>query len=204
MRDGYDAMAERFLDWSASIVDGPRSRFVAEFDRCLAPGSRVLDLGCGAGVPSMLHLAERFDVVGVDISERQLGLARARVPAAALVRADLARVAFADGAFHGIAALYSLSHVPRESHAGLFRRLAAWLAPDGLLLATLGVAGLPDWTGPWLGVPMFFSSHDAETNRALLRAAGFELVLDEVVEIREPEGPVAFLWVLARRPDEPR
>ena len=46
---------------------------------------------------------------------------------------------------------------------------------------------------------MFFSSHDAATNRRLLAAAGFELLVDEIVETREPEGPVPFLWVLARR-----
>jgi hypothetical protein len=47
---------------------------------------------------------------------------------------------------------------------------------------------------------MFFSSHDAATNRVLLRAAGFALELDEIVTMREPEGPVSFLWVLARKP----
>jgi hypothetical protein len=46
---------------------------------------------------------------------------------------------------------------------------------------------------------MFFSSHDAETNRRLLAAAGFELVADEVVTMREPEGKATFLWVLARK-----
>jgi hypothetical protein len=47
---------------------------------------------------------------------------------------------------------------------------------------------------------MFFSSHDAETNRRLLRAANFELLIDEIIETPEPEGPVPFLWVLAQRP----
>ena len=44
---------------------------------------------------------------------------------------------------------------------------------------------------------MFFSSYDAETNRALLEAAGFELLHDEVIAMHEPEGPVSFLWTLA-------
>jgi len=49
---------------------------------------------------------------------------------------------------------------------------------------------------------MFFSSFDADTSRGLLRDAGFELELDELVWMREPEpqGEVAFLWVLARKP----
>jgi hypothetical protein len=48
---------------------------------------------------------------------------------------------------------------------------------------------------------MFFSAFDADTNRRLLRDAGFRLELDEVVTMREPEGEVAFLWVLARTPE---
>jgi hypothetical protein len=50
-----------------------------------------------------------------------------------------------------------------------------------------------------LGVPMFFSSFDADENRRLLRAAGFELRRDDVVTMREPGGAATFLWVLATR-----
>jgi hypothetical protein len=46
---------------------------------------------------------------------------------------------------------------------------------------------------------MFFSGFDAETNRRLLRDAGFELVVNELVWMREPQGEVAFLWVLASK-----
>ncbi len=48
---------------------------------------------------------------------------------------------------------------------------------------------------------MFFSSHDADTNRALLRVAGFTLERDETITMREPEGLVTFLWVIARKPE---
>ena len=71
--------------------------------------------------------------------------------------------------------------------------------PGGVFLATLGAADSPDWTGEWLGRPMFFSAFDADTNRRLLAAAGFTLLIDEVIPTHEPEGSVDFLWVLARR-----
>ena len=38
-----------------------------------------------------------------------------------------------------------------------------------------------------------------DVNRRLLTQAGFQLELDEVVQLHEPEGDVAFHWVLARR-----
>jgi ubiquinone/menaquinone biosynthesis C-methylase UbiE len=163
-------------------------------------GGRVLDLGCGAGLPSTKQLARRFEVVGVDISETQLRLAGKNVPSATFISADITQLEMPIGSFDGITALYSISHIPRDEHGALFARVARWLKPGGLFVASLGAAGSPDWTGEWLGVPMFFSSYDAETNRQLLRDTGLTLITDEVVTIHEPEGEATFLWVLTQKP----
>lgn len=196
--DGYDVIAERYLAWGEGVHDDPRDSMVELLTARLAAGSRVLDLGCGAGTTAT-HLARRFAVTGVDISPAQVALARSAAPEATFLDADLASVDFPDGSFDAVVALYSISHVPRDEHAGLFLRIGRWLAPDGLLLASLGSTDAPDWTGEWLGVPMFFSAWDADTNRRLLRAAGFALEFDEVRTMHEPEGEVSFLWVLASR-----
>jgi ubiquinone/menaquinone biosynthesis C-methylase UbiE len=202
VRAGYNEIAERYLSWSERVVNDPRARFTDELVRRLPESARVLDLGCGAGIPSTRILAERFEVTGVDVSEVQLQLARTNVPKATFVHGDFSDLAFPDELFDGITAFYSISHVPRDEHTRLFVRVAGWLKPGGLFLATLGAGESPGWTGEWLGVPMFFSSYDADENRRLLRGAGLSLVLDEVVAVREPEGEVAFLWVLARKPAE--
>jgi ubiquinone/menaquinone biosynthesis C-methylase UbiE len=200
VQEGYDAIAQRYLEWGSRVRGDPRQRFLGEFERSLPDGARVLDLGCGAGVPSTAQLAQRFEVVGVDISGAQLGLARTNVPSATFIQSDLVDLELPAASFDGVTALYSISHVPRDAHPALFCRIARWLKPGGFFLASLGAGGSPDWTGEWLGVTMFFSSHDADTNRRLLRAAGLRLVVDEVVSMQEPDGTVAFLWVLARRP----
>ena len=77
--------------------------------------------------------------------------------------------------------------------------MAGWLTPGGLFLASLGLGDSDDWVGGWLGVPMFFSSFDAGTNRRLLAEAELTLVIDEVVTMLEPEGEATFQWVLARK-----
>lgn len=197
---GYDALGETYLDW-ASGIDDPRERMLEEFSTRLPSNARVLDLGCGAGIPSTKMLAERFVVTGVDISEEQVRAARRHVPDASFINADLSAIEFEAGSFDGVAAFYSISHVPRQEHGGLFRRVHKWLVPGGLFLATLGSSDSPDWTGDWLGRPMFFSAYDADFNRKLVNAAGFTLLIDDVIATQEPEGPVPFLWVLARRLD---
>jgi SAM-dependent methyltransferase len=137
-------------------------------------------------------------VVGVDISVEQIARARRNVPGAKLLRADLREVDFRAGSFDGVCALYSIAHVPREDHASLFASVRRWLRPGGVFLASLGTGDLDAWTGDWLGVPMFFSSHTTPENLRLLAAAGLEPVRDEVITMREPDGDVAFLWVICR------
>lgn len=197
---GYDLLGTRFQEWQAAISDDPRGRVQVEFMARLPKGVQVLDLGCGAGIPSTLALSAKFDVVGVDVSERQLELARRNVPGASFIHGDFSEIEFAACSFGGVSAFYSISHVPRHLHAGLFAKVYDWLLPGGSFVASLGALDSPDWTGPWLGIPMFFSSYDAATNRMLLRRAGFELTFDEVLETNEPDAKVPFLWVIARKP----
>ena len=197
---GYDRIARRYLDWGKTIDGDPRHDLLARFAGDLEDGARVLELGSGAGVPSTKELARRFRVVGVDISAAQIELARRQVPGAEFLQADFTESQFADASFDGVAALYAIPHVPREQHGRLFADVFRWLVPGGLFLATLGAAESADWLGPWLGEEMFFSGYGAEDNRRLLRAAGFELLLDDVLVTPEPEGDVKFLWVIARKP----
>jgi SAM-dependent methyltransferase len=196
---GYDRLADTYLEWGRQVTVDPRERMLAAFTSRLPDGARVLDLGCGAGLPSTRALAKHFQVVGVDISPVQLELARRNVPGAEFIEGDITDVEFADSTFDGVAAFYAISHVPREEHRQLFTDVFRWLVPGGLFLATLGASDAPDWTGEWLGEPMFFSSHDADVNRQLLESAGFELLLDEVLETSEPGGSVSFLWVIAQK-----
>lgn len=201
---GYDRLGDRYLRWAGEVAGDPRNRMLAAFAERLSTGARVLELGCGSGVPSTRALAQRFDVVGIDISGEAIEAARRLVPEASFIHGDVTELDLPDASFDGVVALYAVSHVPREEHARLFASIARWLVPGGLFLAALGVRDSPDWVGEWLGVPMFFSSHDAATNRALLTQAGFELLLDETIEIQEPEGPVSFLWLMGQKPVEAR
>jgi SAM-dependent methyltransferase len=195
---GYNEIAVAFREWGKRIEDDPRERLTEELAVRLPDGARLVDLGCGGGA-STAPFVSRFRVTGVDISAAQLELARERLPGTEFVHGDITEVEFPRNSLDAVTAFYSLTHLPRTELGPLFERIATWLLPGGYLLASLGVEGGEDWVGEWLGTEMFFSSWDAETNRTLLRDAGFELVRDEVVQIEEPEGPISFLWVIAQK-----
>jgi ubiquinone/menaquinone biosynthesis C-methylase UbiE len=199
VRAAYDTLAPTFGRWNASIEGDPWERFVSELEKRVDDGARVLDFGCGDGTKTR-RLAERFEVVGVDVSPEQLRLARTAAPEVTFVEADFSELDFPADTFDAVTAFYSIMHVPRERHLELFGTVLRWLKPGGLFLASLSTIGGPDRTENWLGVDMFFSGFDAETNRRLVQEAGFELLVDDVIHMTEPEGETAFLWVLGQRP----
>jgi hypothetical protein len=79
----------------------------------------------------------------------------------------------------------------------LFQRIANWLQPSGILLASLGAESAAEWMGEWLGAPMYFSQHDATTNLRLIREAGLAVERAEIVA--QDTEDAKFLWVIARK-----
>jgi cyclopropane fatty-acyl-phospholipid synthase-like methyltransferase len=191
----YDRMADHYLR-TKDLDDPVTVAALEQLATGLPGGARVLDLGCGAGVPATQWLATRFTVTGVDVSARQLELARRHAPEALLIKASMTAADFAPATFDAVVALYSIIHVPRTEHPSLLRRIHTWLKPGGLFLATWAIdawEGQEDnWEG-W-GAAMWWSHYDAETNLQMLREAGFHT---DSAETRA-SGNESWLWVLAR------
>jgi SAM-dependent methyltransferase len=196
---GYDAMADTWEDWSSRVTDDPRHTWLDSLLAVLPPNARVVELGCGNGTRETRELATRTRLIGVDLSEEQLRRARERVPDAEFVHGDLTAIEFDTGSLDAVASFYVFNHVPRELLAPVLARIHSWLASPGWLLAAFGTGDEAEWFGDFLGAPSFFSSFAPSVNTQLVRDAGFALERDEVVAITEPEGPVRFQWILARK-----
>lgn len=196
--EGYDAIGETFAEWRERIVGDPRDEWAGDLASRLHEGARVLELGCGSGSPETRRLAQRFAVTGVDISPRQVERARAAIPEASFIVADLTELELPAASYDAVASFYVFNHVPRDLLAPLLGRIQGWLVDGGWLLTAFGISDMEGWTGNWLGAPTFFSSFPAEVNSRLVREAGFTLERDEVVVFEEPEGKAKFQWVLAR------
>ncbi|MGZ5294101.1 MAG: class I SAM-dependent methyltransferase [Actinomycetota bacterium] len=201
VREGYDRIADRYTTWSIPPSGGQTERFLGEVVAAVPDGAEVLDLGCGQGTPVAAALARRCRVTGVDASRAQLERARAAVPGAAFVEADIAAYERSPSSVDAVTAFYSLTHLPRDDQAAVIAGIGTWLRPGGVFCATLGGGDTLDEVEPeWLGVPMFFAGFAPETNRRLLAVAGLTLVVDEVVDLQEPDGIATFHYVIARKP----
>ena len=85
VRSGYDKCAYLY---SQSRSDAPKDIIRLITDR-LPPGSRILDIGCGSGIPITHYLASAHLLTGVDISSSMIELARKNVPAAEFICSDI-------------------------------------------------------------------------------------------------------------------
>jgi SAM-dependent methyltransferase len=198
--DGYDRVAERYSEWTGTELRGPRARYLDALTERVPAGASILELGCATGVPVSRDLALRYHVTGVDISPRQIQLARLNVPAADFIEADMTEIDFPASGFDAALAFYAITHVPREEHPALLTNVARWLRPGGLFVASFGTGNdFGTVEEDWLGAPMYFSSYDATTNKRLVTEAGFDILSAEEITEDEDGVPVTFLWIVAQR-----
>ncbi len=124
------------LQFQARIVEGVTRRFIRESG--VAPGMRVLDIGCGVGDVSLL-LAEAVGdsgiVVGIDREPRAIEVARARAASAGYRQIDFAVGSDEDlleyPPFDAAIGRYVLIH--QQDPAATLRRAAAAVRPGGIV-----------------------------------------------------------------------
>jgi SAM-dependent methyltransferase len=184
VRRGYDRISAAYRDDVGDTKAGYPVWLNTHLFPRVTPPAKVLDLGCGNGVPGTRMLGERFDVTGVDISPVQISRARQLVPRATFIRADMASLEFPQDSFQAVVSFFALIHIPIEEQRELLGRVSTWLAPGGLFLATVGHASCTR-VGDFYGAPMYWSHADAATYCTWLGDAGIDVIEREFI----PEAP---------------
>jgi SAM-dependent methyltransferase len=197
VRRGYDAVSVRYDEQYGG--ESKYQPWLSELRARIPAGGAVLDLGCGSGLPVARDLtAAGYQVTGVDISAVQIRRARELVPQARFCCADVAAVSFSPESFDAVVSLFALIHLPLDDQPAVLGKVATWLRPGGVFVATTGYWA---WTGTeenWLGggAPMWWSHADVATYRSWIGSAG--LAIDREEFVPEGDGGHALFW--ARRP----
>ncbi len=97
-------------------------------------GARVLEAGAGEGYGAELMSRTASSVTAIDYDDQTARHVAAKYPRIAVVRGDLQRLPFADGAFDVVANLQTIEHL--HDQPGFVAECARVLRPAGTLLMT--------------------------------------------------------------------
>ena len=141
MEDFFDARLGDYEAHQLSCIESARE-FYPFTAGCLpqAPGSRILDLGCGTG----LELGYYFEAVptaritGIDLAPGMLDALRGKFPGKSLtlVLGSYFDVPLGENAFDAAVSVESLHHFTKEEKTALYVKLRKALKPGGYFILT--------------------------------------------------------------------
>jgi ubiquinone/menaquinone biosynthesis C-methylase UbiE len=174
----HDEMDEK--EYDRNLLDG--------FARRFGPDSLVCDAGCGPSAHIGRYVfAKGIPVMGVDISDKCIALARRYNPEMKFLRADMGHLPFADGTIDGLIAYYSIIDTPKKHIERLFREFHRVLKPHGCLLTAVKAGSSEGYQPELLGIKteIYFTLFTEEEIAGYYRQASFQL---EFFEKRDPYG----------------
>jgi SAM-dependent methyltransferase len=140
-------------DWAELNEPAGAPLYEASFDGMgVTNGTRLLDVGCGAGLALQLAHKRGAVVTGLDASEPLLAVARSRLPEADLRQGDVEELPYADDSFDAVTAFNSVQYatdpvqalreIRRVAVRGAPVAVATWGDPDRcdarVLIAAMG------------------------------------------------------------------
>ena len=206
LKSSYDRVAE---DYAAQFQDELAKK---PFDRKMLDwlaekvGGRgiICDMGCGPGqIARYLH-DQGVKVCGVDVSPGMVKRAQSLHADIPFQQGDMLSLKnVADNSFGGVAAFYSIIHIPRSEVVKALRELKRVLVAKGILLLTFHIGQeivhRDEWWGKEVSIDFIF--YETEEMKSYLSAAGFEL--QEVIE-RDPYPEVEYqsrrAYMFAQKP----
>lgn len=177
VKNGYNKIARQYLINREGLKS---AKYIHLLLKYLPKRSMILDLGCGAGVPvDDLLLKSGHEVIGIDISNEQIKLARQYCKGGEYLEGDISNLKMNEYKVDAIVSFYTIFHIERSKHSGIFKTLGSYLHKDGLLLVTMGDR---EFEGRHLlyGEEMWSSQYGTLRNHQIVCEAGFEVLLDEI------------------------
>src|SRR5258708_4269734 len=131
VQGSYDTVADEYANKYLHELDHkPLDRELLDrFAKAVAGKGRAVDLGCGPGQVARYLKARGVDVVGIDLSPQMVEAARRANTEIEFRQGDMRKLDFPENTLAGIAAFYSIIHIPREQVNAVLKELHRVLKP---------------------------------------------------------------------------
>ena len=130
----FDSLNQTYSD--AYESNAAQVQCIQKLLSMLSPGSRVLDIGSGTGLPVASMLTDAGMIVtGIDISSAMIDVARINVPSADFHKCNMRQYRPPnDEKFDAIISIFSIINLPTSAIKEMAFKMAHWLKPGGLLV----------------------------------------------------------------------
>ena len=187
----WDNLAKKYDDRPRS----PISDIFIKFTEKLPERGRVLDLGCGTGLPYARYLVEKgFDVIGVDLSEEMVKIASKNIPEATFVQLSMNEITYRDE-FDGVVSSFSMLLLPPDLFKETASRIYSALVEGGYFYLSLNepasISDDPDSEVyvNIMGQDMYSRAYTVKEIEGYFRPLGLSLVkFDRDIQVSEEFG----------------
>lgn len=176
--DSYNQIVRWYAEErSKSTIGIPEVRSLLQM---LDKGARILDVGCGTGVPIGRYIAEQnqFSLFGIDSSAEMVARFRENLPEASVECVRIQESDFFSLTFDAAISWGVLFHLLPEDQEIVLAKIASALKVGGYLLFTAGHEEEGERRGVMDGVEFSYFSLGREKYERILSAHGLK-VLDE-------------------------
>ena len=145
VQNDYDTVAEDYaVDFGTELED---TDILDEFLVRLKPNSKILDCGGGTGKLTDFLIKHGHQAICYDFSKSMMKKAKELFPKIPYILDDIVSMKkhFQNGSFDGIAAFYSLFHIPKEEIDTVFASISDLLTDDGLFVFVTQLGNGEDW-----------------------------------------------------------
>lgn len=179
-RQAYNLAAQKYHDlFHNEMIEKEYDRILLDsFASRFNKDSLICDAGCGPSAHIGKYLFEKgFKVVGVDISEKCIGLAKNYNPDIRFECADISNMPFDNNTFDGIISYYSIINTPKIYVNKIFTEFRRVLKPDGYLLTAVKAGTAEGYMDDLLGIKTksYFTLFTQEEIVDYFSSAGFLL-----------------------------
>lgn len=118
-----------------------------KFKKLLGKNLKVLDIGCGGGQDSFYLAENNCDVLGIDISEEMIRIAKENVRKAKFMVGEFLDYEFGDEKFDGVWCHRMFHHIPLENQEKFIKKIYNILKSGGILYLSSKRSGDNDSEG---------------------------------------------------------
>lgn len=174
--NGYEGVAAEFLRGRGIAVNGIGKSAVAGWARTLRPGSVVLDIGCGTGIPVSKVLVDAgMTVFGIDASPTLAKAFHENFPDLAIACEAVEDSVFFDRQFDAVISVGLMFLLSVEGQEMMINKVSKALKPGGKFVFT-ATFGAHTWNDIMTGRQSV--SLGAERYRELVAGSGLSLIAE--------------------------